>query len=83
MIDGPIDELLEVAEQLRHDRGSLDSVLLELGELKRRLPSELIHDPEGTRLSDADWLQSLLGHVQPLLLDLLAKSQAGSSNGGG
>ncbi len=82
MIDGPIDELLEVVEQLRHDRTSLDSVLLELAELKRRLPSELIHDPEGPRLSDADWLQSLLGHVQPLLLDLLVKSQAGSSNGG-
>ena len=82
MIDGPIDELLEVVEQLRHDRSSLDSVLLELAELKRRLPSELIHDPDGPRLSDADWLQSLLGHVQPLLLDLLVKSQAGSSNGG-
>lgn len=34
MIDGPIDELLEVVEQLRHDRSSLDSVLLELAELK-------------------------------------------------
>jgi DNA repair exonuclease SbcCD nuclease subunit len=82
MIDGPIEELLEVVEQLRHDRTSLESVLLELGELKRRLPSELIHDPEGPRLSDAEWLQSLLGHVQPFLLDLLVKSQAGSSNGG-
>jgi exonuclease SbcD len=82
MVDGPVDELMEVLEQLRNDRTSLEPVLAELAELKRRLPSELIHDPEGPRLSDADWLQSLLGHVQPLLLDLLMKSQAGSSSGG-
>jgi exonuclease SbcD len=82
MVDGPVDELMEVLEQLRNDRTALEPVLAELAELKRRLPSELIHDPEGPRLSDADWLQSLLGHVQPLLLDLLVKSQVGSSNGG-
>jgi DNA repair exonuclease SbcCD nuclease subunit len=81
-IDGPIDELLEVVEQMRHDQTSLESVLEQLAELKRRLPSELIHDPDGPRLSDAEWLQSLLGHVQPLLLDLLLKSQAASENGG-
>ena len=82
MVDGPIDDLLEVLEQLRSDRTSLEPVLEELAELKRRLPSELIHDPEGPRLSDADWLQSLLGQVQPFLLDLLMKSQGGSASDG-
>ncbi len=82
MVDGPIDDLLEVLEQLRSDRTSLEPVLEELAELKRRLPSELIHDPEGPRLSDADWLQSLLGQVQPFLLDLLMKSQGGPASGG-
>ena len=53
-----------------------------LAELKRRLPSELMHDLEGPRLNDADWLQSLLGQVQPFLLDLLMKSQGGSASGG-
>ena len=83
MIDGPIDELLEVVEQLRHDPSSLESVLAELAELKRTASlgaASTILKAHG--LSDADWLQSLLGHVQPLLLDLLVKSQAGSSNGG-
>ena len=50
MVDGPIDDLMEVLEQLRDDRTSLEPVLEELAELKRRLPSELIHDPEGPRL---------------------------------
>jgi DNA repair protein SbcD/Mre11 len=78
MADGPIDDLMEVLEQLRDDRTALEPVLAELAELKRRLPTELIQDPEGPRLSDADWLQSLLGQVQPFLLDLLLKPQGGS-----
>jgi DNA repair exonuclease SbcCD nuclease subunit len=81
-VDGPIDELMEVLEQLRDDRSSLEPVLAELAELKRRLPSELIQDPDGPRLSDADWLQSLLGQVQPFLLDLLMNPQGGTANGG-
>jgi DNA repair protein SbcD/Mre11 len=81
-VDGPIDELMEVLEQLRDDKTSLEGVLAELAELKRRLPSELIHDPDGPRLGDADWLQSLLGQVQPFLLDLLMKPQGGTANGG-
>ena len=47
----------------------------ELAELKRKLPVELIHDPDSPRLDDAIWLQTLLGEVQPLLLDLLLKSE--------
>ena len=35
MVDGPIDDLLEVLEQLRSDRTSLEPVLEELTELKR------------------------------------------------
>jgi hypothetical protein len=63
---------------MRDDRTALEPVLAELAELKRRLPTELIQDPEGPRLSDIDWLQSLLGQVQPFLLDLLLKPQSGS-----
>ena len=69
-------------EQLREDRASLEPVLEELAELKRRLPAELVQDPDGPTTRDADWLQSLLGQVQPFLLDLLLKSQGGSSSGG-
>jgi exonuclease SbcD len=72
--DGPFDEVQEVIEQLSSDPTSMSAVVDELAELKRKLPAELTQDPEGPRLSDALWLQSLLGQVQPLLLDLLTKS---------
>ena len=72
--DGPFDELLEVIEQLGSDPAAMNTVVEELAELKRKLPAELIHDPDSPRLDDASWLQTLLGQVQPLLLDLLIKS---------
>ena len=54
----------------------MSTVVEELAELKRKLPAELIHDPDSPRLDDAEWLQTLLGQVQPLLLDLLIKSES-------
>jgi DNA repair protein SbcD/Mre11 len=74
--DGPFDELVDVIEQLRSDPASMNTVVEELAELKRKLPAELTHDPDGPRLDDAQWLQTLLGQVQPLLLDLLNKSES-------
>lgn len=74
--DGPFDELINVIEQLRSDPASVDSVVEELSELKRKLPAELTHDPDGPRLDDAQWLQTLLDQVQPLLLDLLTHSES-------
>ncbi len=82
MVDGPIDELMEVIEEWRADRTSLEPVLGELAELKRRLPAELLQDLEGPRLSDAEWLQSLLGQVRPFLIDLLLKPQGGAASNG-
>ena len=74
--DGPFDELVEIIEQLRSDAASMDTVVDELAELKRKLPAELIHDLDGPRLDDGPWLQTLLEQVQPLLLDLLTQSEA-------
>ena len=74
MPDGPFDELLEVIEQLGSNPTAMNSVVDELAELKRKLPAELAHDPDSPRLDDASWLQTLLGQVQPILLDLLMKS---------
>ncbi len=54
----------------------MNAVVDELAELKRKLPAELTQDPDGPRLDDALWLQTLLGQVQPLLLDLLIKSES-------
>jgi len=75
MPDGPMEDLLAVLEQFRTDPGSMQTVVEELAELKRKLPVELLSDPDSPRLDDAAWLQSLLGEIQPLLLDLLLKSE--------
>jgi DNA repair exonuclease SbcCD nuclease subunit len=80
MSEGPMEELLEVLEQLRADSGSMHSVVDELAELKRKLPPELSSDPDSPRLDDVAWLQTLLGEIEPLLLDLLLKSQDGDSS---
>ena len=76
MPDGPFDELLEVINELGSDPAAMNSVVDELAELKRKLPAELAHEPDSPRLDDAEWLQTLLGQVQPLLLDLLMKSES-------
>ena len=75
MPDGPFDELQDVIEQLRSDPTSMNEVVSELVELKRKLPAELTQDADGPRLDDTLWLQSLLVQVQPMLTDLLIKSE--------
>ncbi len=77
MVDGPIEELLEVLDQYRTEPGSLETVIEELADLKRRLPPELAGDPDSPRLGDDQWLRTRLGQVQPFLLDLLVKSEGG------
>jgi hypothetical protein len=67
-------ELLEVLEQLRSDSAAMQSVVSDLAELKRKLPAELLSEPEAPRLSDAAWLHTLLPDIQPLLLELLLPS---------
>ena len=85
MPDGPIEELLDVVGQFRTDPGSLRAVVDDLAELRRKLPSELttIKDPENPRLSDVEWLATLLGQAQPMLLDLLRKTQGSGADGRG
>jgi DNA repair protein SbcD/Mre11 len=73
--EGPYVELTDVIEQLRSDPASLSTVVDELSELKRKLPAELTLDPDGPRLDDGPWLQTLLDQVQPLLHDLLTHSE--------
>jgi len=79
--DGPIEELLEVVEQFRADLASFQEVVEELAELKRKLPSDLLHDCDGPRLDDPKWLLLLLEQVQPLLFGLLHKSGDGAAKG--
>jgi DNA repair exonuclease SbcCD nuclease subunit len=72
--EGPFEELRVVLAQLRDDPAAMAPIIAELAELERKLPDELIQDADAPRLDDRAWLQSLLGQVEPLLLDLLHKS---------
>lgn len=80
--EGPIEELLEVVNQLRDDPDAWRGVVDDLADLKRKLPSDLIRDSETARLGDVAWLATLLGQAQPLLLDLLRRSQGGGPGRG-
>jgi DNA repair protein SbcD/Mre11 len=76
-VDGPLEELLDLFAHLGANPSNLAELIADdddLADLKRKLPAEMIHDPECPRPTDCDWLHSLLPTVQPLLLDLLGKS---------
>ena len=63
-------------DQLRADPDALAALGEELAELRRKLPAELLDDPDGPRLGRRrSGCSALLDQVQPLLLDLLLKSQ--------
>jgi DNA repair protein SbcD/Mre11 len=78
--DGPIDELREVLDELRADPAALAALGEELGELKRKLPAELMTGLDGPKLGEPEWLSGVLEEVQPLLLDLLRHSDQGAES---
>jgi DNA repair exonuclease SbcCD nuclease subunit len=75
--DGPIEELREVLDQLRAEPDALAALGDELGDLRRKLPAELLGGPDSPRPDDPEWLLGLLDQVQPLLLDLLLRPGPG------
>lgn len=76
--DGPVEELREVLDQLRDDPAALNAMLVEvLGDLRRKLPAELLSGPDAPRPGDPKWLLGLLEEAQPLLLDLLRNPGCG------
>jgi exonuclease SbcD len=79
--EGPFEDLIGVIEQLRSDPGAVKTVIADLAELKRKLPAELIHDPDGPRLDDAEWLRLLLPQIEPMLMDLVQKSEPCAGQG--
>jgi DNA repair exonuclease SbcCD nuclease subunit len=73
--DGPIEEIEDVLGQLRDDPAALAELGEELADLRRRLPPELAHGLDAPHLGDPDWLRAILDRVQPLLFDLLLRSE--------
>jgi DNA repair exonuclease SbcCD nuclease subunit len=76
--DGPLEALREVLDELRSDPDALAALGEELGDLRRKLPAELLGGLDASRLGDAGWTLGLLEEVEPLLLDLLLHADRGA-----
>ena len=83
-VEGPLEELLDLFAHLSANPSALAELLANqhnLADLKRKLPAEMVQDPDCPRPTDCDWLHSLLPTVQALLLDLLGKSSGFATDG--
>jgi DNA repair exonuclease SbcCD nuclease subunit len=68
----PLGALLRRLDQLETDEAALGALAEQLGELRRKLPRELLEGPDAPRLADPAALRALLGDIEGLLLPLLS-----------
>jgi DNA repair exonuclease SbcCD nuclease subunit len=71
----PLGALLRSLDALRDDEAELGALSEELGELRRKLPHELLEGPDAPRLRDAAGVRALLDDVEALLLPLLSAEE--------
>jgi DNA repair exonuclease SbcCD nuclease subunit len=69
----PMGALLRALDSLRNDQAELATLAEELGELRRKLPRELLDGPDAARIADAAGVCSLLDEVESLLVPLLSE----------
>lgn len=79
-VEGPIEELLAVIDELRADPSALADLGEELADLARKLPPEFVGDPDAPDPTDTGWLAGLLDRVHPLLLGLIAPDGTGPAS---
>jgi len=48
---------------------------VDIENLRKKLPGELIEGDDAVRLDDADWLAAVLEEVQPMLIHRLLKEE--------
>jgi DNA repair exonuclease SbcCD nuclease subunit len=75
--DGPLGEILQFIHELRSDEEQLCQLGKDLDELRRKLPEELRHGPDGLHLDVGDPLRRLLTDVEPLLISRLLSREDG------
>jgi DNA repair exonuclease SbcCD nuclease subunit len=74
--NGPLEELHILLGELRENEGTLGELAEALDELKRKLPADILTDD--LDLTQTQTIRRLLDRVEPLLLERLLGSEAGS-----
>lgn len=69
----PLGALVRALDGLRNDEAELDTLVEELGELRRKLPRELLDGPDAARIGDATGVRSLIDDIEALLVPLLSE----------
>ncbi len=75
--DGPLAEIREYIEEVKHDNERLEALAGVLAEFSRKLPDELKTADDGLEWSQAERLRGLLDEVEPLLLGRLMRRESG------
>ena len=71
----PMAELIQYLDELRADPELLRTLTVDIENLRKKLPGELIEGDDAVRLDDADWLAAVLEEVQPMLIHRLLKEE--------
>lgn len=71
----PMVELIQYLDELRADPELLHTLTVDIEELRKKLPGELIESEDAIRLDDANWLAGVLEEVQPMLIHRLLKEE--------
>lgn len=71
-LEGPIEVLLEMIQQYRNDSASLDELSTELGDLREKLPADLVErDDDPIAPDDPGYMLAKLAEIEDLLRDRL------------
>ena len=74
-VSEPMAELIQYLDELRSDPELLRSLIVDIEELRKKLPGELMRGEDAVRLDDTDWLEGMLEVVKPMLINRLLKEE--------
>ncbi|MCD4844061.1 MAG: DNA repair exonuclease [Methanosarcinales archaeon] len=74
-MSGPMAELIQYLDELRADPELLRTLTVDIEDLRKKLPGELMEGEDALRLDDAEWLAGVLEEVQPMLIHRLLKEE--------
>lgn len=75
LMDGPIGELLRTLQDLRDDEVQLQELSRELGDLRRKLPPELVRGGNALGLDEPSTMLQWIDEVEPILLQRLLEGR--------